>query len=523
MACCPRVRKARVRVGMSIAQAHDMSIAAGLGGVVIERHDPYLDQIAMDQVAWWMQQTVSPLVAIESLDDRPWAGHPRHQPESLICDISGVSHLFGGEAGTMTMVTELLSSLGLAGRLAIADSLGAAWAVAHYQTARSHAAEDRCFIVPPGHDRAAIEPLSVESLRVAPETIETLGRLGVETVGHLLRLPRSGLAPRLGIGLVRRIEQALGEVEEPVASFRAEAEHSETLPLEYPTADQPILADRIGRLTTKVRAGLATRQRGALRMACRLDLSAHPPLTIDIGLFAPSIDAKHLSGLIINRLEQTRLRSSVRQVTVSVTLTGPLRTVQTSLFESSNLESPDSSPLSGSSISRLIDSLSGRLGRNAVVDVKLSGDPLPENAFYVSPLAGNQTTYGRTQRSLDSRFFSKTFTPSSSDAIRRPLWLLSTPLVLSTAFGDQPFVQSTTDSTLPDRLRIHGETHTIVRFWGAERIETGWWKGPSINRDYFRIETDRNQWLWVYRGRLARTAGQATGPTFQWMLHGHFA
>ncbi len=573
IACCPRVRTIRVDVGMSIAQAHEMCLAAGLDDVIIERHDPLLDRQSLDQVAWWMQQTITPTVAIETLDDHPWAGHPRHQCESLIGDVAGVTHLFGGEAGTLAKVTDLLAWLGLAGRLAIADSIGAAWAVSHGRIAKSHSHEDRCFIVPPGQNRSAIEDLNVSVLRIAPETRETLGRLGVETVGHLLRLPRSGIAPRLGIALVRRIEHVLGEVDEPMLAFRPESEYVESLVLEYPTTDAAILTDRIEGLSVKVRAGLATHQRGALRMACRLDLSIHPPLTLDVGLFAPSADAKHLSGLLIHRFEQIRLRSDVTAITLSATLTGPLRTVQTSLFDSmvddggindgGMNHSPNSSSLtsnsllSGSSISRLIDSLSGRLGRGAVVDVKLCRDPLPESSYQTTPLAGNHHSgnrhaslgyagyagyaqkfkrqISRHRRSIqnhaappDQKVNSQTLTPLPTDAMRRPVALLTTPTPMWIGFGNSPFSRETRSNSLPDRLRIYGLTHAVVRSWGPERIETGWWKGPSINRDYYRVETDRNQWLWIFRQTIPSECDKSKADsrqpsTYQWMLHGHFA
>ncbi|QDT06365.1 DNA polymerase IV [Rubripirellula lacrimiformis] len=547
---------------MSIAQAREMCLAASIPGLLIEKHDALLDRQSLDQVVWWMQQKISPLVAIESLDIHPWAGHPRHQCESLWCEIDGAAHLFGGESGLLVAVTDLLESLGLAGRLAIADSFGAAWAVAHTRIAKSHAAADRCFIVPPGTNRQAIEPLPVDSLRIAPETVHTLARLGIERVGQLLRLPRSGLAPRLGIHLVRRIEHALGEVAEPVKAFHAEVCHSETLSLEYPTTDLPILVDRVERLIQMVRAGLATCQRGALRMTCRLDLSVHPPRTIDIGLFAPSADAKHLSGLLIHRLEQIRLRGTVDRITVSVPLTGPLRTVQTSLFDSSSDDSLQS--LSGSSISRLVDSLSGRLGRNAVVEVKLSNDPLPENSCFVVPLAGNQIAGNevagkqfsgrpgsRSQRSYDQKLRSRVarrnrlnppdsgasisaatsgslsqnpkWAPSPADAMRRPVALLSRPVPLTIAFDKDGFFADTQRPSLPNGLRVAGVTHKVIRSWGPERIETGWWKGPSIRRDYYRVETDRGQWWWIFRDSISPVSAERSLPRYRWMLHGHFA
>lgn len=573
---------------MSIAAAHAMCVSAGLDDVVIARHDPLRDDIAMDQVAWWLQQTISPLTAIESMDVKPWAGHVRHQRESLVCDITGVTHLFAskngdGESGTMAKATELLESLGLAGRMAVADTVGAAWAVSHHAIAKTHDAADRCFVVPTGQQQSAIAPLDVHA-RIAPETVETLLRLGIETIGQLLRLPRSGIAPRLGLSLVRRIEQALGEIDEPIGSFCAEAEHVETLSLEYPTRDFAILADRTSRLIETVRAGLATRQRGALRLTCRLDLSVHPPLTIEVGLFCPTTDARHLAGLVHHRLESTRLPSDVTRLTVSVPLTGPLQTVQHSLFQSSSSDDL-SDDLSGDllghasasiqrSLSRLIDSLSGRLGRSAVVEVKRTGDILPESAYSVTPLAGNASrrhgvTAKRQRRSLSSKFqrgsasknspvqkvvtenedlllstnSDANLTPSPADAMRRPMSLLPSPQLLAIAFDGPSFVRDTVRLDLPHRLRIQGVTHEIVRTWGPERMETGWWKGPSIRRDYYRIETDRSQWWWIFRDRVLTelesrspstsspsTSSPSTGSPstglpvrYRWMLHGRFA
>lgn len=569
---------------MSIAAAQGMCVSAGMDDVVISRHDPVLDDSALNQVAWWFQQTISPLTAIESLDAKPWAGHIRHQRESLICDITGVTHLFDGEDGTMRRATSLLESLGLAGRMAIADTIGAAWAVSHHAIARTHDAADRCFVVPPRGQQSAIEPLDASALRIAPETVDTLSRLGIESIGQLLRLPRSGIAPRLGTTLVRRIEQALGEIDEPAGSFCADAEHAETLSLEYPTRDLAILADRVTRLIQAVRTGLATRQHGALRLTCRLDLSVHPPLTVEVGLFSPTTDVRHLAGLIHHRLESLRLPSDVTQVNVSVPLTGPLRSVQQSLFDDSqsgSLFTENSSNL-GLSLSRLIDSLSGRLGRSAVVEIKRTGDALPESAYSITPLAGNASRHrgGRSsqphRRSTRPTKFTRVskpspvqsvvtvneihedlifrhasasdLTPSPSDAMRRPLSLLSSPMLLVVRFADQAFARDTTRIDVPDQFRLHGVTHRPVRVWGPERIETGWWKGPSIRRDYYRIETDRSQWWWIFRDRVPTTpkdavpnrrrsklaGGEASdrepismnthSPVrYRWMIHGRFA
>ncbi len=408
VACCQRASALGVRLLMPIAQAGEM-VQENVSGsssrdsairvsplfqqsAKIRQHDPQLDDQALQQIAALLQQSISPLVSIEALDDKPWAGHPRHQSESLLCDITGVTHLFGGETGLLKAANGLLATKGLSGRMAIADSVGTAWAMSHYGPASEHG-----FIAPSGQSQRVIAALPVEALRIWPDTVATLSRLGIENIGQLLRLPRGGLATRLGDALVRRIEQGVSEVDEPIGVYRPPAEDWASIALEYSTSDQKILADRIERLTKQVRAGLATRQRGAQRVTCRLDLSAHPPLTFEIGLFAPTIDADHLSGLMINRLESIKLSSCVERITMSVTLSGPLRSAQVSLFGNQLCDGSRSTDcMSGSSLSRLVDSLSGRLGRDAVLSVKLEEDPLPENGFSVSPLAGNSAASGKS-------------------------------------------------------------------------------------------------------------------------------
>jgi protein ImuB len=519
----------------------------------IRQHDPHLDDQALRQIAALLQQSISPLVAIEALDDKPWAGHPRHQSESLLCDISGVAHLFGGEIGLLKAANGLLATRGLSGRMAIADAVGTAWAMSHYGPApnasQAQDASEHGFIAPPGQSQRAIASLPVEALRIWPDTVATLSRLGIESIGQLLRLPRGGLATRLGHPLVRRIEQGVAEVDEPIGVYRPPAEDWASIALEYSTSDQKILADRIERLTKKVRAGLATRQRGAQRITCRLDLSAHPPLTFEIGLFAPTIDADHLSGLMINRLESMKLSCCVERITVSVTLSGPLRSAQVSLFGNQLCDGNGSADcMSGSSLSRLVDSLSGRLGRDAVLSVKLEEDPLPENAFSVSPLAGNIAASGKSVSSnsirrpktpTSSKAFPRSavqnswrkdrdlstaavYQPSPGDAMRRPLSLLAEPIPLAVAFEKGPFCRYASSPRLPSRIHFDGVVHQIARDWGPERIETGWWKGPSIRRDYYRIETDQGRWWWIYRNLVSKAQASDPKSCYCWMLHGRF-
>ncbi len=360
-----------------------------------------------------------------------------------------------------------------------------------------------------------------------------------------MSLPRSGLATRLGAQLVRRIEQLLGEIDEPIEVHHSTAEQTYSFELEYPTDDCAILADRIAVVTEKVRAGLATRQRGALRIACCLALADHPPLTLEIGFFAPTLDAVHMSGLLVSCIENRRLPSSVTRITLSVSLSGPLRSCQNSLFQQPPDAIASPNQVSGSSLSRMVDALSGRLGRDAVLGVSPSDDPLPEKAYQLTPLTGHADSAKmiaagrrssesplRSEKTRSNSSHSNTnhrsshdpssqdfVQPSADDALRRPLNLLDPPIPLSPIDRDA----ISPENQLPIGFRLGGKLHRIVRHWGPERIETGWWYGPSIRRDYYRVETDQGNWWWVFRNLTPPSSNSETLHRPSWMLHGRFS
>lgn len=517
--------KLGVRIGMSVAEAGEMASRGSLTPQ-IQPHDPRSDNEALTTVAAMLLDEISPLVAIESLEKAKWAGQGLHQPQSIFCDVAGIAHLFGGEEGLVHETARLLHEMGYYAKLAIADSLGAAWALAHYYEPTNqhpHA------IVPVGEASEWIRPLPVEALRIMPDTVATLARLGVYHIDALLRLPRSGLATRLGQPLVRRIAESLGEADEPMTVFRPAAEFVCEHELEYATDDLRILEDRIQRLVENVKGRLATSGRGALRLTCRLDLSAHLPLTassrdlgsdsgqlvpgsnstpsqlvLEVNLFSPTQDAEHLSRLLISALENKSLPSTVQRLSLAVTLTSPIRSSQQSLFADQQYDWTHSK-----SAARLIDSLSERLGRQNVLGITFKKDPLPEASFRTIVLTGKTKPSYHASRDNKSRRVNDDgqAVPQEEKKQRRPLCLLAKPLKISVEGTDHKIANQP-----PQAFRHNGRSHAILRFWGPERIETGWWYGPCIRRDYYRVETQAG-WWWIYRDLT----------TQDWMLHGRFS
>ncbi|TWU04479.1 DNA polymerase IV [Stieleria varia] len=514
---------------MPIAQATELANSKSGVTAWITQHDPLLDDLAIRAVAEILQQHITPMVAIEPLDAKPWAGQVLHQSDSLLLDLSGVVHLFGDLNQVIQSIHGQLRPLGLRPKIAIAHGVAAAWAHAHFNPQ-----ED--FI----DDATALNALPVQALRIAPETVHTLSRLGVRQIGDLLRLPRSGLSSRLGKPLVKRIAQVLGETDEPLSIHHADAEHVSSMELEYPTDDQCILMHRLEHLVDEIIASLAASQRGALRLACRLDLTDHSQLDFNIGLFAPTLNKKHLVCLIGACVETRRIPANVTRITLSVSLSGSLRTSQSGLFDNDEDDLLGDRPSGDQSLPRFIDAISGRLGRDAVLGVRRTQDPLPEKAFQLYSLTDHRGRQNM-QRRLKQRSSTNEPEPSTdransdvprhsfrpprvTDAGRRPMVLLPHPLPLTAVTvatkqkppGNHPPIQLPVQSlpvhSLPVAFRLGGRVHRIVRHRGPERIETAWWSGPTIRRDYYQVETDSGRRWWIFR-----TLGDCT-----WSLHGHF-
>src|ERR1700689_3686595 len=135
--------------------------------------------------------------------------------DGFFLDVAGSAHLFGGEEKLLAdLATKLQKNFGLPARLAVADTPGAAWALSRFH-------KTPAFVLPSGQEAAALAPLPIAALRLAPDTRATLRRLGFTTVGSLLDKPRAPFAARFPTELLRRVDQALGRIAAPLVPIVA--------------------------------------------------------------------------------------------------------------------------------------------------------------------------------------------------------------------------------------------------------------------------------------------------------------
>lgn len=516
-------RRHGIRPAMRLAEA------TALTTTEIREHDPHEDIDALCTLAERAQR-FSPLVGLEQIDDKLWAGRSLLQPECLLLDVTGIGPVFGGEAALLEQLSQWLGTQNYFGCMAIASSIGAAWALANYGTRHEPARAAprpvklseivppcRSLRVDPAGTAAAIGPLPLAALRLDKETIHALHRLGIRQLEQLQQLPREGLASRLGERLLLRWDQAYGHRDEPLVALHSSPDWSLEQTLEYPTQHRDTIIELVRRLSHTLSQRLSNRGEGALRIVCRLDLVESRPLVLQLGLFRPTHDAEHLQLMLVGQLEQqlsALQRAPLWRLSLQATLTAPLRWRQSDLFEAGEA-------VNRQQLARLIDTLSNRLGRKQVLGAKVQRDAQPENAFTLQPLTGRRSdgTEQATVRKLSSRLARQCAEPSVDDPLRRPTHLFSPPIEIEfhwegKAAKNGPPSVGLSGSNLPrgSRFLYQGQPYTLLESSGPERLESGWWRGPSVRRDYYRIVTTSGSWWWIF--------WELT--TNRWFLHGGF-
>lgn len=435
------------------------------------QHDPETDLRWLARMAAWCER-YSPFVGWKTIGQCEF--HPA-RPDALFLDIQGIGALFGGDALLAESLLGDMKQRGFRPRIGVADTLGAAWA-ATYQ--RSEIAVIPCLAAD-----TVLDPLPVATLRLSDDQLEKLHALGIATVGQLRLLPRASLAVRFGDSLLWRLGQALGEVDEVIEPHKPPAEFFAQWPLEHPSERREELEWILGELLSRLTTQLIQCQRGALQLVGRLDAVAGRPTHFQAGLYRPTACAKHLWELVALQLERLQVPEAVGRVSLAIPRTAAVRLRQGSLFDNQRRHQD--------ALALLMDRLSSRLGSSSVLRVQLRADPLPERAVELRPVS-------------EARSSRQTTAARPPLPAHRPLVLVAPPVKLDVlaVHPDGP----------PLRFEYLRRLHDVVRHWGPERIESGWWRKECVRRDYYRVETRGGARFWLFR-ELRQG---------QWFLHGVF-
>jgi protein ImuB len=436
-------------------------------------HQPEQDRQALRQLAVECEQ-FSPLVGLDEGDE----------PDGLRMDLRGLAMLFGSERALTERVAEFFQRQGYQVRMAVADTASAAGALARY-----HPEAASCMIAASG-DRGVLAELPVAALRLSETTGQLLQHLGIHCLGQLQGLPRSSLAARFEPRLLQRLDQITGVVDELIVACRPPEDWTVQMAFEHPVSHPEAIAGAIQQLLAQLVSRLIVQGMGILQLECRLQCQNRQACEIRIGLFQPTADPEHLLGLIRMQLERLKLPEPVQEIQVAAISTAVREQRQSGLFT-------DAGPRDPAKLGLLIERLSTRLGHEQVLQARLQADSQIERAYQCQPLAGRGTPRAARASAADP--------PAASGPMFRPLWLFDPPRPIQ--------VVGLAMEGPPAKFFDRQEVYRVARCFGPERIETGWWRGPSVRRDYYRVETTLGNRLWLFRQL----------PDQQWFLHGEFA
>lgn len=494
-ACNAAARELGVRTAMPLAEAKTL-LRSKHSAALVTPYNAQADEAALAALANACER-YSPCVGLGAAWPRPFIGTDQAAAfDSLLLDVTSIGALFGGEAQLAAAIYRDFAAQGYVLRIAISANIATAWGLAHF-------AGQPTIIVKEGWSE--LLPLPPAALRLPAWSLEILKELGLETIEQLAALPLDALATRFGVEFVRQLQRAQGQSDEPLVPLKAAPQFQEQWPLEYPTTDREVLALILEQLAQRLSTNLRRRDLGALQLACRLDIAESPPRLLQINLYRPSADARHFIELLRLQGEVLRLRGAIGRVGLSVLTTARLEHRQGLLFAGVQEREDDE-------LAALINRLSSRLGREQVLRPKSTRDVLPERAYDLQPLAGNSHAAqpAALAKKATKRKSQTPAEPTASTAIippyahTRPLSLLPQPipLVAVSIAPDGP----------PLSFTYQGQVERIQRHWGPERIETAWWHGPSVRRDYYRVEVAAGRRFWLFRELR----------TGRWFLHGHF-
>ncbi|MEO8065142.1 MAG: DNA polymerase Y family protein [Pseudomonadota bacterium] len=397
-------------------------------------------------------------------------------PDALLLEIKSSLALFGGLRALCRQLRDacradpVLAQIHAEPRFTLAPT-----ALAALVAARAGA---RCFITDVNVLPARLKPLPLSTLRWPEQQNARLAAMGVRTLGELMRLPRAGFAKRFGVTMLADLDRLLGRRADPRRRLVPRERYRGRRDFDHEITDHERILQALSPLLDELEQFLRERQRGITALLCRFHHYRAEPTRCVLRLAAPEANAQRLRSLLRERLATLALPEPVRRCDLR----------SGALMEHALTSKPLWSPgerghAPAGEMPALIEHLRARLGAAAVYGLARVAEHRPESAWRVAEPA------------LEAAAARVTATTAGGETARRPLWLLHAPQLLESQRG---------------RPRHHGALELLA---GPERIESGWWDGADIQRDYYVASDVSGARLWIYRECTRQKC---------WFLHGLF-
>jgi protein ImuB len=454
----PLAQAQDINTGMAVADAR-----AIIPSLEVLDHKPELSGKLLNALAAWCIR-FTPFTAVDL-------------PDGIILDVTGCAHLWGGERSYLKEIIVRLKSGGYNTRLAIADTIGTAWAIARY---------GQITPIIESHEQAtALLPLPPAALRLEQPTIELLHKLGLNQINHIIGMPRSALRRRFGEALLLRLDQALGLEPEIIRPIQPIEPYQERLPCLEPIVSAVGIEIALKKLLETLCKRLQQEGKGlraAILKCYRVDGKI---VSVSIGTNHASHNSHHLFKLLENKITGIEPALGIELFVLEAPKVEDVSPTQEKLWAAAgNLEDIG--------LAELLDRISGKVGADKIHRY------LPDEHYW--PERSIKLAAGLNEKSMTTWPVGKP----------RPICLLPKPqpVEVTAPVPDYP----------PMLFRYKGKLHKIKKADGPERIEREWWIEEGPHRDYYCVEDEDGQRYWLFR------SGHYTpGKPQQWFIHGFFS
>jgi protein ImuB len=396
-------------------------------------------------------------------------------PDGLILDISGCAHLWGGEREYLKEIVNKLRASGYDARAAIADTVGAAWAVARFGKTTP--------IITIGRHTDALLNLPPAALRLEPVILQKLQKLGFHQVKSFVNMPRSVLRRRFGESFLLKVEQAMGLKEEIIQPLIPPIPYQERLPCLEPVKTAKAIEIAIQQLLEMLCSRLKAEGKGVRKATLKGYRIDGKTVQVSISTNRATYSIRHLFKLFELQISKIEPALGIELFLLEAPRVEEVDQVQETLWAAEP-------GLADASLAELLDRLTGKVGASAIHRYLPLEQHWPERSVKLaSSLTEQPTTAWRTDR------------PRPVRLLRRP-----EPVEVMALLPDYP----------PKVFTYKGKRHVVEKADGPERIEREWWRDKGEHRDYYAVEDANGQRYWLFR-----LGHYDAAP--QWFLHGFFA
>jgi protein ImuB len=450
-------QKNGINSGMALADAR-----AIVPELEVQDDKPDLTDKLLKRLAEWCVR-FTPIVAVDP-------------PDGILLDATGCSHLWKGDQSYLNDMVRKLNARGYTARAAMADTAGVAWGMARYGK--------EPLVIESGKHLEALLSLPPEALRLEPDNLERLHKLGLHHIRQFIQMPRPSLRRRFGQDFLKKLDMALGhemEMLEPVLPVEA---YQERLPCLEPIVTATGIEIALQELLKTLCLRLQQDQKGlrsAIFKGYRVDGKVEK---IEIVTNRPTHHVDHIFKLFEIKISTIEPALGIELFVLEAPKVEEHLPHQEKMWEGSG-------GLEDIRLSELLDRIAGKIGSQSIHRYVPDEHYWPERSYKVAT-------------SLDEPLT----TSWRSDKLR-PLQLLRSPERIDVTAPIPDY---------PPMLFIHnGKRHKVVRADGPERIEQEWWLQQGLHRDYYRVEDEEGNRYWLFR------LGHYDDKEYKWFLHGFFA